>query len=98
MPEPISSADLRPGTKLRHKNGHVVTLDRRKRPGEERHGLPYHPGWWLRDDAGGLADFVIDADESDWTILAAVSVSENPEGAQSENANPPAGVSEHTEP
>ena len=71
----IRSADLRPGMRLRYRDGTVVTLARRKSPSdllpETRRGmerLPYHSGWWLRD-GGGLADFVLDADESDWTIL-----------------------------
>jgi len=68
--EPNQSASLTPGTRLRHKNGHVVTLGRRKVEGEAR-GLSaiFFPGWWLRGTDGGLADFVIDAENSDWTVL-----------------------------
>jgi hypothetical protein len=64
----IRSADLQPGTRLRYRNGEHVVLLHRKREDDERHGLPYHAGWWLRD-GGGLADFVIDDPESDWTVL-----------------------------
>lgn len=63
------SQDLQPGTRLRHDgDGAVVVLARRKTINDDHHGLPYHSGWWLRDGSGGLADFVIDADDSDWII------------------------------
>lgn len=64
----MTSKDLKPGTRVQHKSGTIVTLDRRKRPGDSEFGLP---GWWLRDEPGGLADIVIDDRESDWTVLAA---------------------------
>lgn len=63
------SEDLQPGTRLRHRDGKIVTLGRRKTPPDDQHGLPYWPGWWLRDESGGLADFVIDHEDSDWTVL-----------------------------
>lgn len=73
MPETtIRSADLKPGARLQHANGEIVTLDRRKTRDEDHHGIPYWPGWWLRDGAGGIADFVIDGGDdepSDWTVL-----------------------------
>lgn len=34
MPKP--SRELKPGTRVRHKDGKVVTLDRRKQPGESQ--------------------------------------------------------------
>lgn len=64
----IISRDLAPGTALRHANGHIVILDRRKSPDDDLHGLPFHAGWWLRDDAGGLSDSVIE-ELDEWTVL-----------------------------
>lgn len=64
------SATLAPGTRLRHKDGTVVVLERRKQPGEGSPRLPFFPGWWVRD-GGGLADRVIDADDGCWTVLDA---------------------------
>jgi hypothetical protein len=65
------SAQLEPGTRLRYGLvGEIVTLDRRKTPDDDHHGLPFHPGWWLRGrNAGGLADFVLDADDSCWKVV-----------------------------
>ena len=66
----MKSDELTPGTRLRHRpSGKVVTLDRRKREGEESANLPFHPGWWLPGDNGGLADFVIDAEDGDWEVV-----------------------------
>lgn len=59
-----SDYDLQPGMQLRYKDGTVVTLDRRK--DFSRDGWP---GWWLRDNAGGLADFVLDDPDSGWTVV-----------------------------
>lgn len=64
-----ASSELQPGDQLRHKDGTVVTLGYRKKPGDDTHGLPFHPGWWLMDAGGGLSDSVIDDPESDWTLL-----------------------------
>lgn len=58
-----ASKELQPGQRLRYLDGSVVTLDRRKTPGEDS-----LPGWWCRE-GGGLADVVIDGGE-DWTLLA----------------------------
>lgn len=68
----MRSSELQPGTRLQHADGKIVTLDRRKTRDElrSRCDIPYHPGWRLRDESGGLADFVIDADDSAWTVLA----------------------------
>lgn len=62
------SEDLAPGRGLRHRDGKVVTIDRRKTLGDGSAGSPWYPGWWLTDGSG-LADFVIDEDDSYWTIL-----------------------------
>ncbi len=61
--------ELQPGTVLRHKDGTRVVLDRRKDPGAHRRPTEqFWPGWWVVD-GGGLADFVIDAKDSQWTVL-----------------------------
>jgi len=60
----IKSKDLKPGTVMVREDGAQVTLLRRKRP-EVRSGM-YHPGWWCVE-GGGLADFVIDAEDSPWS-------------------------------
>lgn len=65
----VKSADLKPGTKLRYKDGVVVVLDRRKTPQDDHHGVPFHAGWWLVGPHGGLADFVIDNPERGWEVL-----------------------------
>lgn len=63
----MGSEALTPGTILRHKRSAAeVVLSHRK---EGRDATP-HPGWWLKDNAGGLADFVIDAEHSDWEVVA----------------------------
>lgn len=72
----MKSSEMKPGTALRHTSGHIVILDRRKSDDDDLHGLPFHPGWWLRDDAGGLVDWTIDAEDSDWTVLGAVAVTQ----------------------
>lgn len=65
------SSELKPGTALRHTSGHIVILDVRKHPDDGRSDSPFHPGWWLRGDAGGLADFVIEAEGDHWTVIDA---------------------------
>lgn len=65
----MKSADLRPGTRVRHKSGSIVTLSHRKKPSAYPHDLPFHPGWWLVDNRGGLADYAIDNENEDWTVL-----------------------------
>ncbi len=61
----MSSKDLPSGTKVRYKpNGDIAVLDRRK---EEWEGTAL-AGWWVRD-GGGLADCVIDADDSEWEVI-----------------------------
>lgn len=71
MGEHAKSADLKPGTRLRWRDTNdVVTLSHRKAESDRPDtSLPFHPGWWLADDRGGLADFVIDAEDSDWHIV-----------------------------
>ena len=64
----MASNELRPGTQLRHRDGAMVTLDRRKTAGDNHHGLPFIPGWWVRE-SGGLADVVIDAEDGQWTVV-----------------------------
>ncbi len=64
----LKSRDLPSGSRLRHKNGKVVTLERRKTSSDARSNLPYHPGWWL-DTGAGLADFIVDDPESEWKLL-----------------------------
>lgn len=64
----MKSVDLQPGTRLQYADGEIAVLDHRKDPNEDHHGLPFHTGWWLRD-GGGLADFVIDAPDTDWKVL-----------------------------
>lgn len=46
----------------------VAVLERRKRPSDDHHGLPYMPGWWI-EGGGGLADVAIDDADSQWEIL-----------------------------
>jgi len=62
------SVDLKPGTRLQHRDGAIVTLDRRKNPDENRPGFRYLPGWWVVE-GGGLADIVIDDPKSDWRVI-----------------------------
>lgn len=67
----MASKDLKPGTRLRYRLGgqSVVTLERRKRAEDDHHGLPFNPGWWLADNRGGLADYVIDDEHSAWEVI-----------------------------
>jgi hypothetical protein len=56
------SVELQPGDQIRDPrspHGKVFTLDRRKDPNDPLHGIPFWPGWWLKE-GGGFADFVID--------------------------------------
>lgn len=59
-----ASKDLLPGTRMKHRDGAIATLTRRKSP-EER---DFKPGWWC-EEGGGLADTVIDADDGMWEVL-----------------------------
>jgi hypothetical protein len=75
-PNRPKSVDLTPGTRLRLIDGQrgidgkgTVVLDRRKDPAEHVDDFPWNPGWWLTEDQGGLADFVIDDENSRWEIL-----------------------------
>jgi hypothetical protein len=64
----VPSRELRPGTRVRYKpNGDIAVLARRKREFESSSLLM---GWWVVD-GGGLADVVIDADDSEWEVLDA---------------------------
>lgn len=64
------SRTLTPGTKLRYKpDGTEVTLARRKQRQDYRSDRDYLPGWWLTGDDGGLADLVIDAENSSWEVV-----------------------------
>lgn len=63
------SKDLKPGMRLRWRGSSIVTLARRKDPDEPGRSIPFHSGWWLADSRGGLADFVIDAENGEWEIL-----------------------------
>ena len=68
----MRSADLPPGTRVKHRaSGSIAVLARRKN--RDEHSLllsvPFWPGWWLRDNRGGLADHVIDG--GDWEVLEA---------------------------
>lgn len=51
---------LKPGTRVRHRSGGVLVLDRRKDTDD---------GWW-NTDGSGFADWVI-AESKDFTVLAA---------------------------
>lgn len=68
------SKDLMPGTRLRWAGMDAVgrtpfaVLQHRKMPDEDHHGIPYQPGWWC-EGGGGLADYVIDAEHSQWEII-----------------------------
>lgn len=68
------SSELTPGTRLRWTGprtqgvGNVAILERRKQHTDNHHGLPFHPGWWV-EGGGGLADFVIDAEDSNWEVI-----------------------------
>lgn len=68
------SADLAPGTRLRWTGPHsdnrpdIAVLERRKKPGDDHHNLPFRPGWWV-EGGGGLADYVIDAADSKWEVI-----------------------------
>lgn len=72
------SADLAPGTVVRWRGTSDAVLERRKDPDDRAgadwgFGLPFFPGWWLADNRGGLADFVIDDPERfGWEIVPAV--------------------------
>lgn len=66
---PKQSKDLAVGTIMEHRNGHRVTLDHRKSRTFQQPGEVFHPGWWCTDGSG-LADFVIDAEDSDWRVIS----------------------------
>lgn len=72
MSEIVASRSLTPGTQLQHRDGKIVTLDRRKDRNElaarRTLDMPVHEGWWLTDGSG-LADFVIDKEDADWVVL-----------------------------
>lgn len=74
MTNRVMSRDLKPGTKLRWTGSpssgrpEIATLARRKSPDEHLRSVPFAPGWWC-EDAGGLADYVIDDPDSKWEII-----------------------------
>ncbi len=70
MAERTRSIDLSPGTRMCHKTtGTVLTLAARKSTDDGRsRTMPWWPGWW-NTDGSGLADFVIDADDSEWEVV-----------------------------
>jgi hypothetical protein len=66
--ESVRSVNLKPGDRLRHSSGSVVTIRRRKSADDDHHGLSFRPGWWLVE-GGGLADFVFDDSPGEWTLI-----------------------------
>ena len=59
----MSSRDLKPGVVLRWCAGKSVTLKDRKADDS---------GWWLEDNQGGLADFVIDDEGGAWKVVPTI--------------------------
>lgn len=73
MSERVMSCNLTPGVKLQHRDGKIVTLDRRKDPADHDSKAPFWPGWWIVE-GGGLADMVYDAPNSEWEPLSPHSI------------------------